>query len=165
MRGPWYKKIEGKEPKDPRNYGKNIVEAFDRWKNSTKVSSKKYVEPTKENANLIVCNDSWEELDQNAEKISNLLTLCFTNPADFKKALIEEKLKDNKATEPEAKEYYDKALDEWHQKMVGKEEREVKKQHRTLVWLLAIILALNAILFLTKLGTFIYNLFRKKKNK
>jgi hypothetical protein len=27
---PWYKKLESKPPKDPRNYGTNIMEAFDR---------------------------------------------------------------------------------------------------------------------------------------
>lgn len=101
-RSPWYKRLEGKEPKRERDFGKSLDEAFDLWITSFKPKEEKYIIPSKKNADLVLLNSTWEDFDNNAEQVKNLIDSYLQNPQEFQKALAEERTKNQlKTSEPE----------------------------------------------------------------
>jgi uridine kinase len=113
MRSPYYKEFEKKKPEDLRNYGKpkskdsggsqkvaeSIMHAFHFWSTVTFPSEKKYVFPFKENADLLLIGNNWEEFQQCVEKTRDYIDLFFKDKQAFKQKLAEEKAKNQPKTE------------------------------------------------------------------
>ena len=91
MRSPYYKKMVGETPQDRRNFGGELKRSFEQWFKSIRHSHKNFIEPSKNNADLIVSYENWEQFDKELNKVTKLVDLYFKSQGEFNKEL--EKLK------------------------------------------------------------------------
>lgn len=93
-RSPYYKKMVGEVPEDPRNFGGTLTpfpNAFKCWVDGNKPTEKSYVFPTKKHADLIIFSNDWAEFYKGVNKVVSIINLYFKGKEEFKNQLVREK--------------------------------------------------------------------------